>query len=167
MESDSCDVTGQSRRRPIASGFGLSRVTTIRLAYISLALGLATALLLSLWFTPDPRGLGTHEQLFLPPCNFYAMTGLPCPFCGMTTAFSHMTHGHVREAFMTQPMGAIGCILCVILLPVALSGAISGKNVLQPIIKLPWEKVGWAVGFFILLSWLFKIATPLAALLKI
>ena len=44
----------------------------VRLAHACIAVGLAATLLLSLWLEPDPRGLGTHEQL-LTRCPLYQM----------------------------------------------------------------------------------------------
>src|SRR5687768_15883893 len=35
---------------------------------------------------PDSRGMGTHEQLGMPPCTFLFLTGIRCPSCGMTTS---------------------------------------------------------------------------------
>ena len=57
--------------------------------------------------TPAPSGLGTHVALGLPPCLFLAVTGLPCPACGMTTAFVHVAHGRLLDAFVAQPFGAL------------------------------------------------------------
>ena len=154
-----------SRRHAYASrpaiGFSEDK-SLIRLAHACVALGLAAVLLLSLWLKPDPRGLGTHEQLFLLPCNFHAMTGLPCPFCGMTTAFAHMARWQVREAFMAQPMGALGFIVCMLLLPVAIGAAITGRNAIAAAMKLPWVKISWVLAAMITASWLFKLVVVLS-----
>ena len=55
-------------------------------------------LLLSRVLQPSALGWGTHEQLLFPPCMFHFFTGLPCPFCGMTTAFAHMARGEFHAA---------------------------------------------------------------------
>ncbi len=55
--------------------------------------------------TPDPRGVGTHEQLGLAPCGFHLRTGLPCPTCGMTTAYAYAVRGNWLRAFLVQPAG--------------------------------------------------------------
>ncbi len=45
--------------------------------------------------SPDPSGLGTHQQLGFPPCGFVVALGRPCPSCGMTTAWSRIVRGDV------------------------------------------------------------------------
>ncbi len=138
-----------------------NRAFAVRLAHACIAVGLAATLLLSLWLKPDPRGLGTHEQLLLPPCNFHRLTGLPCPFCGMTTAFAHMARGEVREALMAQPLGALGFVVCVLLLPVSIWAAVRGQNVLAAAMRLPWYRLSWAMLALAGAAWLFKIAVTL------
>jgi len=40
-------------------------------------------------------------------CVFRSLTGIPCATCGMTHAFVHLAHGHVAEAFLWSPLGAL------------------------------------------------------------
>lgn len=54
---------------------------------------------LARWLTPSPKLLGTHQQLGLPPCVFYVITGHLCPSCGATTSFSLLMHGQWITAF--------------------------------------------------------------------
>ncbi len=70
-------------------------------------LGLAgvAVLALALWLKPNPSGYGTHQQLGLGTCGMILTTGLPCPTCGMTTAFSHTVRGQWIAAFLAQPAG--------------------------------------------------------------
>jgi hypothetical protein len=42
-------------------------------------------------------------------CPFRALTGLPCPFCGGTTAASHLGHGDVGGALRASPL-AVGLL---------------------------------------------------------
>ncbi len=134
-----------------------NRVAVIRFAHACLALGLVAILMLSLFLEPDPRGLGTHEQLLLLPCNFQVVTGLPCPFCGMTTAFAHMARGRLQSAFLAQPLGVLGFVATLLLLPVAAGAVISGKNLIGATLRLPWKRLGWLLAVLALASWLFKI----------
>jgi hypothetical protein len=66
---------------------------------------------------PDPRGYGTHQRLGLPPCTFRALFNLPCPSCGMTTSFAHLTRGHLAEAIEANAGGALLALVCAAQIP--------------------------------------------------
>lgn len=68
---------------------------------------------LAAWLTPDPRGIGTHEQLGLAPCRMVTFFGIPCAFCGMTTAFTHLAHGDIVRAVLTQPAAVVFAALTI------------------------------------------------------
>lgn len=57
---------------------------------------------------PDPSGMGTHQQLGLPPCAFLKATGLVCPQCGLTTSFALLVRGRTGEAFRANPASSAG-----------------------------------------------------------
>jgi hypothetical protein len=40
-------------------------------------------------------------------CPFRALTGLPCPFCGGTTAASRLGHGDLRGALAASPLAVV------------------------------------------------------------
>ena len=79
-----------------------NRVEAVAVLVIATAV-LVTARLL----TPNPEGCGTHEQLLVIPCAFRWLTGLPCPFCGMTTAFALMARGEVLAALSAHVLGPL------------------------------------------------------------
>jgi hypothetical protein len=85
-----------------------------------LALGAFAVLGVALWLRPSPTGLGTHVALGLPPCGWVAGYDLPCPTCGMTTAFSLAARGSLWASFRVQPMG---CLLAVATAATAVTGA--------------------------------------------
>ncbi len=60
-----------------------------------------------LYLTPDPSGHGTHQQLGLPPCAIYFLTGRPCPSCGLTTSVSATLHGNLALAWRANPFGIL------------------------------------------------------------
>ena len=105
--------------------------------------------------TPMSRRSGTHEQLGLPPCDFMASTGWPCPACGMTTSVSAMMHGQFELAARAHPFGVL---LAAALAAVAVLGTlelITGRNVLR------WLRPGgwmiWTVIIGLPLGWGLRI----------
>lgn len=66
---------------------------------------------------PDPRGFGTHQQFNLPPCTFQSQFHLPCPACGMTTAFSHFVRGHWLQALQSSTTAFVLAIHCLLMIP--------------------------------------------------
>ena len=120
-------------------------------------LGIAAAL------PPDPTGMGTHTRLGLPGCTMLKYTGLPCPFCGMTTSFAHFAHGDPVSSFVAQPMGSV--LFLVTLVGAAFfawrvftSHAESADTFVQ---RVPlWA---WLTGAGMLLAgWAYKIAVVTA-----
>lgn len=82
----------------------MSKQRRIYLMIFLLILGIfATARAL----TPNHQGFGTHTQLGLPPCPFYAVTRHRCPTCGVTTSLAHVMDGELAMAWWTHPLGPI------------------------------------------------------------
>lgn len=121
--------------------------------------GLAIALLLiARLLRPSAEGVGTHQQLGLPPCAFLHFTGLPCPSCGLTTSVSHAAHFHFYESLFTQPFGFVIFILVSLSVPLSIYAIYR---------RIPWSKLasfrGRKAALYLmivvfLLSWLYKIA---------
>jgi len=78
-----------------------------RWSYALLLLGVLVMVGVGLYLTPDPAGHGTHQQLGLPPCTIYYLTGRPCPSCGLTTSVSAILHGQFGLAWRANPMGFV------------------------------------------------------------
>lgn len=77
-----------------------TRAAAALLALFPLALlGLAGTL------RPDADGLGTHQQLGLPPCSMRLVLGVRCPSCGMTTSWAHFMRGQWAESVAANPGG--------------------------------------------------------------
>src|SRR5947209_2100708 len=55
-----------------------------RLALVTAGTVLIGLLATAACLTPSPRGMGTHQQLGLPPCTVVQWFGVRCPSCGMT-----------------------------------------------------------------------------------
>ncbi|WP_158261366.1 MULTISPECIES: DUF2752 domain-containing protein [Pirellulaceae] len=88
-----------------------------------LAILLATAA----WLTPSVRGMGTHQQLGLPPCTLVQLTGTRCPSCGMTTSWSHLMKGNVWGSLKANTAGCVLGVIALFLAPWMLSSAVLGR----------------------------------------
>ncbi|MCA9261274.1 MAG: DUF2752 domain-containing protein [Planctomycetales bacterium] len=119
-----------------------------------LILGAATAL------SPDPRGFGTHEQWGLAPCWVQQRFNLPCPSCGMTTAFSHVVRGQLVAAFASNAGGTALALTTVVIGCYATASWIAKRWVVTP----PSWSVVLGLGTFIvtvtLLDWVRRVAGP-------
>jgi hypothetical protein len=80
-----------------------------RLAVAAAAIGFLAPLVVARCLVPDPRGLGTHQQLGLPPCTFRVLFGRPCPACGMTTAWANVLRGRLPAALRANVTGTLLC----------------------------------------------------------
>ena len=100
--------------------------------YLRIILGMigfvpVVLLIVAAFLSPDPQGYGTHRQLGLPPCSFKVwFNGMPCPSCGMTTSWSHMTKGQVFSSFRANPGGALLALFSIFGGPWLMISAIKG-----------------------------------------
>lgn len=125
-------------------------VPAILLAVTTIMLGAA------LWLDADPAGVGTHQQLGLPPCGFLAATGLPCATCGMTTAFTHAVHGRIFTSLITQPAGMVMALATAIIAIISLWALVVGAS-LEPIARCLWRPATfWLFAGLVLGSWVYK-----------
>lgn len=107
---------------------------------------------------PASAGVGTHEQLGLPPCAFLHFTGIPCPGCGLTTSVAHAAHLHFYESVVTQPFGFVVFLLAVLIIPVSVC-LIHWRIPYSKIINLRVKNllIYLLIALF-LFSWLYKVA---------
>lgn len=142
--------------RPVAKPMGARIAAALVLAGCGAILTVAARL------TPDPRGYGTAEQLHTGPCGMLVLTGLPCPTCGMTTAFAHAVRGQWLRALWAQPAGFV----------LALGTLVLGLICVWTLVRGRWPRVTfwvvtpyrlfWTLLVLLLGSWAFKIAAGLA-----
>ena len=125
----------------------------------ALIVALAAIALLSIAFalSPSSDGVGTHQQLGLPRCGWILVADLPCPTCGMTTAWSHTIRGELPTAFMTQPMGMLLALLAVCVAVGALITACTGYSFQHLLYRFSPSKLFILLIVLTLLAWGFKI----------
>jgi len=144
-------------REWMTSIYALTARERLRSGFVTLGAGFVIAL--SFLLVPDARGHGTHEQLGLPPCMTLRTFGFPCPFCGMTTAFVYMAHGHLLQAFQTQPAGALAFPMAFAFALFHAGEASLGRS-LEPLKRASTRRILWRTGIaMVALAWIYKLAT--------
>lgn len=117
---------------PLARPERMKRAT--RVALVLMAATFTAVFATAAWIHPydaagAPRRMATHTQLGLPECNMVALTGKPCPSCGMTTSFSLLVHGDVGNSLRANWVGTLIALLCLALIPWGVVGAARGRLV--------------------------------------
>lgn len=89
------------------------RFTKQELVTLGLLLALGAAAAVVLLLAPP----GSPHSKWLPKCMFYQWTGLYCPGCGATRAFSALLHGDIRSSLHNNilliPAGLMLTVLIV------------------------------------------------------
>ena len=111
--------------------------------------------------TPDPSGIGTHQQLGLTECGIITLFDIPCPMCGMTTTFTHLAHFQVWEGFVNQPYGTFLFLLNLYTIYIGFLELISPNKRHVTFIRMLEQRETWTLvilGGGLILSWIYKIA---------
>jgi hypothetical protein len=115
-ESAAAQVAGKR------SDAAMIRVAALVIAVVPISL-LAVASVLE----PNSKGLGTHQQLGLPPCSMRVLFGLRCPGCGMTTSWAYFTRGQFVSSAQVSSGGFLLAIFSVLVGFLALRTFWSGQ----------------------------------------
>ena len=123
--------------------------------------GLVLAVLLATaaWLAPSSKGMGTHQQLGLPPCTLVQLTGMRCPSCGMTTSWSHLMKGNVWGSLKANSAGCLLGLLALFLAPWMLSSAFFGRLTVPPPSDTVLITITVVVVAVTLGDWLIRINT--------
>jgi hypothetical protein len=126
----------------------------VRGTLLFIAAGLITVFTIAVRLNPygadgKARTMATHRQMGLPPCTFYAMTGLPCPSCGMTTSFALLIRGDVLNSLRANAVGTVLAAFCLALIPWCLVSVCLGRplfvTTIEPVL------IRLILGFLVLL----------------
>ena len=128
-----------------------------RLTIGCLAATLAGLLVVGTWLSPSPSGMGTHQQMGLPPCTMLFLFGIRCMGCGMTTSWAYMLEGRIGESFQANSGGALLCLMALWATPIAAWIAYQGRPT-----KTGWFSQYAAIGLLIalgvaLVEWIIRL----------
>ncbi|MFT5285192.1 MAG: hypothetical protein ACI8TQ_001354 [Planctomycetota bacterium] len=119
-------------------------------------LGPLGLVVMAMFFKPDERGFGTHEQLGMSPCFLLEDFGFPCPGCGVTTSVTLATHGQLLDSLLTQPLGLVLVVSTALFSLWTLFGLVRGRDTYVAFRKLPLRGFGAAAVAVTLFSWIYK-----------
>lgn len=135
------------------------RPVRARLFAFAVLAGCVAVLSTAVFLQPDSSGVGTHEQLGLPTCVAIVMFGVPCPTCGMTTAFAHTVRGELWSAFTAHPAGLLLALITVSVAGLSLGVVVTGKVWRLNWYRIPPTRITVAVLMIVLGGWAYKIVT--------
>lgn len=98
-----------------------------------------------------------HTSLHGLPCPLRTITGVPCPFCGLTTATVALTHGEWGAAARTSPLAYLAAALVVGTAPILLARL---AGMIRP--PRPWsaaarKRTRLIVAVIVAASWVFQL----------
>jgi hypothetical protein len=129
-----------------------------RLVLAATLVGVLGIAVLGLVLTPDARGVGTHEQLGLPPCLTMELWNVPCPGCGVTTSLALASSGRFGASLANQPFGFALWLAGVLFIAWCWVQHARGRDL--GVSLRSWRAARWfaAAGAVAVAAWIYKIA---------
>jgi hypothetical protein len=98
-----------------------------------------------------------HTSMPGPPCPLRTLTGVPCPFCGLTTATIALTHGQWATAASTSPLAFLTAALVLATTPALLARVAGLTSPPRPWSAAARRRTRYAVLVVVALSWVFQL----------
>jgi hypothetical protein len=131
------------------------------LCWLAVALAAFCVLAIARVLEPHPDGLGTHRALGIPPCMFLTWFELPCPTCGMTTAFAHLARGQVLASVRAHPLGLPLFALTALTPVLALRHAFRGDSLATVVERHRLDHISLGLALVLVATWLARVAALL------
>jgi hypothetical protein len=91
------------------------------------------------------------------PCPLRTLTGVPCPFCGMTTATVALAHGNWAAAAAANPLAYLAAALVLGTAPVLAARVAGRASMPRPWSAQQRRRLGWVMACLVALSWVFQL----------
>ena len=86
-------------------------------------------------------------------CPFRAVTGYPCPGCGMTRAFSAIAHGELWRAVIYNPLSPLLFLALLLVWAYAVATVLNLQGVTTALARLRPSNNASRLMLFVLLAW--------------
>lgn len=127
-----------------------------RVFLVALGTTLLALLAIAAVLKPDSSGLGTHQQLGLPPCAIRVSLGVRCPSCGMTTSWAHYVRGQLLQSISANAGGTLLALFATFAAPWSIVSGLRGCWLGGRLRDRHAASMAVGVAVVVLVDWMFR-----------